>query len=119
MNSKTNRIIYYIVTALFSLMMVAGGINFFMNFDEAAKTFNSLGYPSELVYPLGAAKILGVVPLWIRKFPIMTQLAYAGFAIELILAIIGHASAGDGMFFAPVMPLILLAASYFTGRKLA
>ena len=115
--SKRNFIIYRIATALFSLMLAGGAINYIVNYDEVVKIFEGLGYPAELVYPLAAAKLLGVIALWLIKNPIIRQLAYLGFLINLVMAIIAHLQAGDGDAFGPVVPLVLLAISYFYYRK--
>lgn len=115
--NKRDLIFYRVSTALFSFMLAAGGISYIVKYDEVVTTFEGLGYPEDLVYPLAIAKLLGVIALWLIKNPIIRQLAYLGFLINLVMAIIAHVQAGDGDAFGPVIPLVLLAISYFYYRK--
>ena len=64
---KTARIIYWIVTGLLCLMMLASAAIYIFNHDEAAKVFTSLSYPAYLIYPLAAAKIPGVEAIVIKN----------------------------------------------------
>ena len=115
---KSIRIIYWIATALLCLMMLASGIIYLVNYAEAAKIFDSLGYPAYLVYPLGIAKILGVIAILTKKSRTLKDLAYAGFFYDFILAFMAHLNAGDGGFAIPLAALVLLIVSYVTDRKI-
>jgi hypothetical protein len=115
---KTARIIYWIVTGLLCLMMLASAVMYIVNHDEAAKIFTSLNYPAYLVYPLAIAKILGVAAIVTKKSKSLKEWAYAGFFFDFSLALAAHLSARDGRFIAPVVALALLFASYFLDRKI-
>lgn len=115
---KTNLIIYWIVTGLFCLSAVAGAIAYFAMYDMTSEMFTSLGVPTEVIYPLAIAKILGVIAICFIKSPLLKQLAYLGFALDLVLAIIAHLNAGDGSAFGPVVPLLFLLTSYILYRRL-
>ncbi|MGB0850950.1 MAG: DoxX family protein, partial [Bacteroidia bacterium] len=106
-------IIFKIVFGLFSLMLLAGAITYFVQYDMVSEMFTSLGVPTAIIYPLAVAKILGILTIWLVKNPLLKNLAFIGFAIDLILAIGSHINAGDGDAFGPVVPLILLGVSYF------
>ncbi|MDT7833223.1 DoxX family protein [Flavobacteriaceae bacterium S356] len=114
---KRDTIIYYVITALFSLMILAGAITYFVEYEMVSELFSALGVPASIVYPLAIAKILGVLAIWLIKHRVVKTLAYAGFAINLTAAIIAHVNAGDGEAFGPVIPLILLIISYIFYRK--
>lgn len=114
---KRDLIIYRIVTGLFSLMLLAGAITYFVDYEMVSETFTSLGVPIEIIYPLAIAKILGIVAIWLIKTPIIKTLAYLGFAIDLISAIAAHTIAEDDGVFGPVIPLVLLVVSYLFYRK--
>jgi hypothetical protein len=114
---KRNLIIYYVATALFSLMLLAGAIAYFIEYEMVADMFTSLGVPTELIYPLAIAKILGILAIWFINVHIIKTLAYIGFALDLVLAIMAHLNAGDGGAFGPAIPLILLIISYIFYRK--
>jgi hypothetical protein len=116
---KRGLIIYRVVTVLFSLMLLAGAVTYFIKYEMTSEMFASLGVPSEIIYPLAIAKILGILAIWLIKNPRIKNLAYLGFSLDLITAIIAHLNAGDGGFIGPVIPLVLLVISYFYYRKIS
>lgn len=115
---KSNSIIYWIVTGLFSLFILMGAIMYFAQHEMVSEMFTSLGVPTEIIYPLAVAKILGVIAICFIKSPLLKKLAYLGFALDLVMAIAAHLKAGDGEFFGPMTPLVLLIVSYIFYRKL-
>ena len=115
---KRDLIIYRVVTGIFSLMLLAGAITYFVKHDMTREMFISLGVPTEIIYPLATAKILGVIAIWFIKNKQIKTLAYIGFAMDLVAAIVSHLKAGDGGFVGPVFPFILLIVSYLYFRKL-
>ena len=115
---KIDLIIYRIVTAIFSLMLLAGAVTYFVKYEMVAEMFTSLGVPTEIIYPLAIVKILGIMAIWIIKNPLIKNLAYLGFGLDLSMAIIAHLNAGDGGFFGPIIPLILLIVSYLFYRRI-
>lgn len=115
---KTARIIYWIVTGLFCLMMLASAVIHIVNNDEAAQAFTSLNYPPYLVFPLAIAKIMGVAAIITKKSKSFKEWAYAGFFFGLLLSLAAHLDARDGGFVAPAAALALLLISYFLDRKI-
>lgn len=115
---KRDLLIYRIVTALFSLMLLAGAIMYFAKYQMTAEMFTSLGVPTSIIYPLAIAKIAGIITIWFINNPLLKKLAYLGFAIDLVCAIIAHLMAGDGKEIGPVIPLVLLIISYWYFRKI-
>ena len=114
---KRDTIIYYVATVLFSLMLFAGAIAYFVQYEMAEEMFISLGVPTAIIYPLAIAKILGVIALLFIKNDTIKKLAYLGFTLDLVMAIGAHMNAGDGEAFGPAIPLVLLAISYWFYRK--
>ena len=114
---KRDLIIYRIVTGLFSIILLAGAITYFVDFEMVSEMFTSLGVPTEIIYPLAIAKILGIMAIWLIKNKLIKTLAYIGFALDLISAVFAHLNAGDGGVLGPVIPLILLIISYIYYRK--
>ena len=109
---------YYVSTALLSLMMCfSAGMYIFKN-EMVTGAFIKMGYPTYIIYPLATLKIFGVLSLWIKKFPLVTNLAYAGFFYDFVLAFFAHVMISDGEQFGAVLALILLSTSYFTKGKL-
>ena len=115
---KKTKLIYRIVTILFSLMVSMAVVMYFVKYDMVAETLTSIGYPVYLIYPLAAVKTLGLVAIWTDKSAILKEWAYAGFTFVLLLAASAHYNVGDGQFGAPLFELVLLYVSYFFYKKL-
>ena len=114
---KRDLIIYWVATALFSLMLFAGAIAYFVEYEMTRDMFASLGVPTEVIYPLAIVKILGVITIVFVPNSLLKQLAYLGFALELSLAVITHLKAGDGGAYGPLIPIVLLVVSFIYYRK--
>ena len=95
---KRDLIIYRVVTGLFTAHMLMTIVVYFVQYDMVAEMFASLGFPAALIYPLAIAKLLGLIAIWSNKSRLLKELAYAGFAIDFILAAGSHLRAGDGGF---------------------
>jgi len=117
MNKKTAKIIYWISTGLLSLLMLFSAGNYLFNNAMIQDVFLSLGFPVFIIYPLAIAKILGVLALWVRKFPTLTEWAYAGFFFDFLLAFGAHVAVQDGEFAGALVAITLLFASYFSSKK--
>ncbi|UTW61755.1 DoxX family protein [bacterium SCSIO 12741] len=111
-------LVYRIVTVLFSLSMLAGAAQYVFTYDVAQEMFNALGFPTYIIYPLGAAKVLGVIAIWTNISPRLKEWAYAGYTFNFLLAGLAHLSVGDGQFWGALIALILSSSSYFLYRKL-
>ncbi|MGS2740875.1 DoxX family protein [Sinomicrobium sp. M5D2P17] len=109
---------YYIATLLFTLIIVFSVGNYLFNNDFIREGFIKMGYPTYIIYPLAAIKILGLVVIWSRKHNLLYGLAYAGFFYNCILAAFAHLMISDnGQWFA-VVALILIVISYFMSKQL-
>jgi len=111
---KWDKTIYWVSTALISLMMLFAAFSYFTS--PMAKTgFAHLGFPDYFRIELGTAKILGVIALILPGIPARLKgFAYSGFTIVFISAFIAHISSSDPVTVAlnPVIALVLLAVSY-------
>lgn len=114
---KTYKIIFWIATGLLSVMQLMSAGMYVFKYDEISQVFTDLGYSSMIIYPLAIAKILGIIAITTRKVNILTQLAYLGFAIDFILALVAHLKVDDGQFGGAAIAIVLLTVSYFTSRK--
>ena len=112
-------LIYRLSTGLFSVLMIGGATMYFFNYEEVSATFNRLGFPTYIVYPLAIAKLLGLVAIWTRKSAVLKDLAYAGFFYDLILAASAHVMAGDGEAAPALVALVLVCVSHFFGEKIS
>jgi hypothetical protein len=118
---KTKTIVYWTVTVLFCLQMSFTASNELAS-SQVVAVFARLGFPSHAFQvELSVAKILGVVALLLPLAPArLKEWAYAGFAINLVSALIAHFSVGDGLFgwgWAAATG-VLWGVSYFFWRRL-
>jgi len=95
MTSKNNTIFYWIFTALFCLEMSFTA--WYELLPQGAQAFLRLGFAAESFrMELSLAKLVGVAVLLIPIVPArLKEWAYAGFAINLVSAIIAHLSISD------------------------
>src|SRR6478736_3596546 len=114
-----NTVVYCIATALFCLQM---GFTAYaeLRLPQVAEAFAHLGFPDYFRVELSWAKLLGVVILLAPVPPRLKEWAYAGFAIDLVSALIAHLAVGDGpaAWGWAVGTGVLWALSYFFWRRL-
>lgn len=101
-----------------ALMLMSVGMYFF-NHEMVSETFEKLGYPAYIVYPLAIAKLLGLLAIWTNKSKALKEWAYAGFFFDFVLAFFAHVMISDGEFGAALVALVLLLISYFSGKKVS
>jgi putative oxidoreductase len=114
-------IAFWIVTALFCVEMIFTAYWEWFT-PQAAQAFARLGFLSaSFRVELSVAKMLGVIALLIPAIPArVKEWAYAGFAVNLLSALIAHASIHDQhAAFAPsTITLLLGTCSYVLCRRL-
>lgn len=115
--NKRNKFIYWISTGLLTAMMLLSVYMYFTNHIGVGMAFTKFGYPSYLVYPLALAKLLGLIAIWVRISPSLTEWAYAGFFYDFVLAQAAHLHAGDGQYGA-LLALVWLMSSYFSSKSM-
>ncbi len=98
-------------------MLSAAGMYIFNN-AEVVKTFGTLGFPAYIIYPLAAAKILGVIAILANFSKTLKEWAYAGFFFNFLIAFSAHINAGDGEFAPALVALVLLIVSYVFWKRL-
>src|SRR5579875_2651848 len=93
---RARLIAFWTVTALFCLEMIFTAYWESLT-PQAAQQFARLGFPAaSFRVELSVAKILGALTLLIPAIPArLKEWAYAGFAFNLISALIAHASIQD------------------------
>lgn len=115
---KATKITYYVSTGLLTALMLFSVSQYFFNHETIAKAFESFGYPTYIIYPYGAIKILGLVALWFIPNKSLKEWTYAGYFYAFILAFFAHYMIGDGEQMGAVVATVLLIVSYFTYKKL-
>lgn len=114
---KATKIIYYVAFGLFTLLMLFSTSNYFFNHSAIEEAFQSLGFPTYLIYPLAIAKLLGLVAIWTKQSVVLKEWAYAGFFFNVILAASAHINAGDGQAAGAFVALALLMTTYFLEKR--
>ena len=118
--SKATAIAYWAVTALFCLEMCFTA--YYELLPQGAQAFARLGFPSgSFRVELSLAKLVGAAALLLPFVPArFKEWAYAGFAINLVSAIIAHLSIHDiPLAFIPSsLTSVLWGFSYFFWRRL-
>jgi putative oxidoreductase len=118
---------FWIVTVLFCLEMTFTAYYELLRLPEAAQAFSRLGFSAaSFRVELSWAKVAGVAALLLPMIPargaiyVIKEWAYAGFAINLVSAIIAHLSISDRpAALAPSsITSVLWALSYFFWRRL-
>lgn len=123
-NSRTDWLAvgFWIVTGVFCLEMIFTAWYELRIMPQAAQAFARLGFSSNAFrLELSWAKVAGVAALLIPKVPArLKEWAYAGFAINLISALIAHSSIGDrpAAFVPSSLSIVFWCMSYFFFRRL-
>ncbi|MFP2895941.1 DoxX family protein [Corallococcus sp. 4LFB] len=95
LRDKGIRIGFWLVTALFCLQI---GFTAYaqLSLPQVSQAFTHLGFPDYFRVQLSWAKFLGVVVLLAPVPARLKEWAYAGFAFNLVSALIAHLAVGDG-----------------------
>ena len=118
---------FWIFTTLFCLEMSFTAYYELLRLPEAAQAFTRLGFSAaSFRVELSWAKVAGVAALLMPMIPargviyVIKEWAYAGFAINLVSALIAHLSIGDRpQALAPsAITSVLWGLSYFFWRRL-
>ena len=93
--SRAETIGYWVVTALFCLQ-ISFTAYAQLALPQVAEAFAHLGFPDYFRVQLAWAKFLGVVLLLAPIPARLREWVYAGFAINIVSAVVAHISVGDG-----------------------
>lgn len=117
---KAATILFWIFTALFCLEMSFTA--YYELLPQGAQAFARLGFANTAFrFEFSLAKLAGAAVLLVPMVPArLKEWAYAGFAINLVSAVIAHASISDRpLAFVPsTLTSVLWAISYFSWRRL-
>ena len=115
--NKKDLLIYRIITVLFSALVLMGASQYFFNHEVVKGMFESIHFPTYLIYPMGVAKFLGLVAIWSNKSKTLKEWAYAGYVFNFLLAISAHLNVNDGEYIGAVIALVFVSGSYVYNRK--
>ncbi|MNR26030.1 hypothetical protein D3C85_1432160 [compost metagenome] len=111
----TNKIIYWISTALLAFGMLGSGISQLLHVKEMDELITHVGYPLYFMYIIGVWKILGVIAILIPKFKLVKEWAYAGFFFLMTGALVSHLSIGDSgkAIYGPLFQTVFIILSWY------
>ncbi|MBT2159824.1 DoxX family protein [Zobellia barbeyronii] len=115
---KTTQLYYRIALSLFSLAIIYAVANSFFNYEAVVTKFAELGYPSYLIFVLGAAQLLGLTTLVFSKSNWIREWAFAGFFLNFVFGIIAHLMIKDGNGASAVFCIIALYVTYVQNKRL-
>ncbi|MEM7103794.1 MAG: DoxX family protein [Bacteroidota bacterium] len=118
MPEKYQKILYWLGTGILSAIMLFSVFNYFFNHEMIKGFWETLGYPTYLIYPLAVAKLLGLFAILCKKPDWLKEWAYAGFFFNISLALVAHLVAKDGAGMFAIVALIGLLVSYYFDKKL-
>ena len=113
---KTQRFIYWIATIGICAIMLYSAQMYFRNTAMVEGFFESLNYPTYIVIPLAILKIAGVIMMLWRGIPWLTEWAYAGIFLDVVLAAAAHYNADQDITPTLVATVVVLT-SYFFGKE--
>ena len=115
---KRDKLIYYISTALLTVIVLFSVGMYFFNHDNVAVMFTNLGYPAYIIYPYAIAKLLGLITIWFFRKNTIKEWAYASFFFAFVLAFFAHIMISDGEQTGAIIAIVLLLTSYYFGKKI-
>ncbi len=112
MNKK---VIYLTSTAILVLEILAGAIMDLAHLSYVVKDVRSIGYPTYILYIVGAWKVFAVGALLWPRLPRLREWAYAGVFFEMSGAVASHVLVGDpiGKYAAPLAFTFLALVSWW------
>jgi uncharacterized membrane protein YphA (DoxX/SURF4 family) len=116
---RATQIAATVTTGLVALMWVYFGRLYLIHDPEEWRiATQQLGYPLYIIPLIGVTHILGGVALLIPKVPRLTEWAYAGLAITLLLAFYSQLNDGGSTWdkFDPILVMVFVFASYVLRR---
>ncbi|MEO8174385.1 MAG: DoxX family protein [Sediminibacterium sp.] len=117
---KKDKILYWVFTILFAMMMLGSAIPDVFVTEIAVKGMNvDLGYPMYFIPFIGIAKLLGLIAILIPGYPRIKEWAYAGLFFDLLGATYSIISVGASVSALAFMivPVLLGVLSYIYYHK--
>lgn len=119
MKPRTTARLYWTLTILFCLVMLADGVAGLLMEKNGQEGMRQLGYPMYIMTITGAAKILGALALLQNKYRTLKEWAFAGFVIDFIGAAASVAFAGLGLVgtIPALVMLLIVFGIYFLWKQ--
>lgn len=112
------KIAYWIATAIMLAVFAFSAGMYITKFEMVQGFFSALDFPTWVVAPLAALKILGIIAIATNRSAFLTEWAYAGFFFDALLATGAHYFAGHGLLGLSMLALVatLVSRALFSAR---
>ena len=112
------KIVFWVATGLFSAFMLFSAYSYLTS-EEMKGAFSFLGFPDYFRVELAIAKLLGALALILPFVPKPVKtVAYVGFAINIVSAIVAHISKDYHSYGLIVFAVVTLSLSYYSYIRL-
>lgn len=105
------------MTGLFCLMFVYSAVWSLVDLQGTQVQTRDLGFPDYFVIPQSIAKLLGIAAILSRRSRTLTNLAFAGFLYDLLLALGAHIANRETWGFVAAFGLVLWGAAFWADRR--
>ena len=109
--TKTNKIVYYILLVIISLMFIMSGYMKVSSDPVSVAGFVKAHFPMWFMYFIGAAEILGGIALWIPK---LAKWSSYGLYIIMAGAVVVTIFFDNPLF--AIMPVVVAAIIFYIGK---
>ncbi len=110
---------YWISTILLSALYLTSATMYLLKTEWVKQQFIAFGYPSYLVIPLIFCKALAVCLILSRFNVVLSDFAYVGMTLHLLLATVAHVGVKKSKEAIPAIVGLLLIAVSFTTQNSA
>lgn len=112
---KSQKIVYWIATLWLALGMLSTGIVQLIQYQPEVTRMEALGYQPYLLPLLGVCKILALIAIFVPRYPLVKEWAYAGLFFMMMGAVYSHIAHDDPAteIFGPGLLLVLTVVSWY------
>jgi DoxX-like family len=116
--TRFEQLAYWLAIGLFCLILAGSAIWNLTDPAGGRLDYLAHGYPGYVVYPVAIAKLTGLAVILSRRSRTLTDMAFAAFMIDLVLAIVSHVANPDLIRGAiAVATLIIILAAFALERR--
>ncbi len=115
--ARAEKVIYWITTGFVLFAMSWSFVMYYFFHDRTVAMFQSLNYPTYIIYPLGCLKLIGIIVIITNRYRDVKEWVYGAYLINVLLAFAAHLSVGDGLHGFALLLLLCTLVSYIYSNK--
>lgn len=109
--------LYWVATGLFCFMFIYSAVWTIVDPVGTRIETVRLGFPAYVIYPLAAAKLLGVAVIVWGRLRTLSGFAFAGFLYDLLLALSAHVALRESYGWVAAFGLVLWGCAFWVDRR--